>query len=161
MLKVLFLVLRQMHDTGHARHTHERGDRYFSKHFKGYACCWRRLPTSQVFAPEYHRSTSSVWSITLSVLQSGERSVSWVSALQLRSTALPCVTIVAAYSMAGRVSSETSRFLSRSRATCQEANDVGCDRAPVLLGLLTFVARTRSVFQWCSLFCFFFPLFSH
>ena len=65
-----FLVLRHMHDIGHARHTHEcgtRGEATGILHLRCYLCCWRRLPISPIFASEYRRSTSSVSFITLAV----------------------------------------------------------------------------------------------
>ena len=63
-------MLRQIHDIGLAHHTHECGTRREAtgiKHLRCYLCCWGRLPTSRVFAPEHRRSTSSVSSITLAV----------------------------------------------------------------------------------------------
>ena len=63
VLKVLFMVLRQMHDIGHARHTHECGtgeEATGIKHLRCYLCCWRRLLTSPVLVQEYRRSTPSV-----------------------------------------------------------------------------------------------------
>ena len=79
-------------------------------HLRCYLCCARRLATSQALAPAYRRSTSSVSSATLAVLDgrvasspSDEEDLYlWISARWLRSNALPYATVVAAYSMAGR-----------------------------------------------------------
>ena len=81
-----------------------------NKHLRCYLCCARRLATSQAFAPAYRRSTSSVSSATLAVLgcrvasspSDEEDCCLWISALRLPSSALPYVTVVAAYSMAAR-----------------------------------------------------------
>ena len=80
------------------------------KHLRCYLCCACRLATSQAFAPAYRRSTSSVSSATFAVLgcrvasspSDEEDCCLWISALRLPSSALPYVTVVAAYSMAGR-----------------------------------------------------------
>ena len=79
-------------------------------HLRCYLWCARRSATPQAFAPAYRRSTSSVSSSTLAVL--GGRVASspsdeedlclWMSALWLRSNALPYATVLAAHSLAGR-----------------------------------------------------------
>ena len=82
----------------------------FIKHLRCYLCCQRRLATSQACAPAYRRSTASVSSATLAVLgcrvassPSDEEDVClWISALRLPSSALPKMTVVTGYSMAGR-----------------------------------------------------------
>ena len=57
----------------------------------------------------------------------------WISALRLRSTALPFVTVVAAYSTAGRGLFRNAPFLIQEQG--QQANDVGCDTYRVPLDL--------------------------
>ena len=111
MLKVLFLVLRQMHDTGHACHTHECGDRYFLNISKALPVAGEGCPHHKYLLRNTASRCQCYGCRVASSPSDEERSVSWVSALQLRSSALPYVTIVAAYSMAGRGLFRNAPFL--------------------------------------------------
>ena len=102
------------------------------KHLRCCLCCWRRLPTSPVFVQEYRRSTSSVWSITLSgpgcrVASSPSDEERSVSLDLSTSAAVNCASICDGCC---RVFDGRPRSLS----TRTKANDMGCDTDRVPLG---------------------------
>ena len=74
VLKVLFLVLRRMHDIGHARHPRMRNRREATgtKHLRCRLCCARRLPTSRICSSiQPKHSVSFVCHVVSAGLQSG------------------------------------------------------------------------------------------
>ena len=96
MLEVLLLVLRQMRDIGHARHTHESGT--------------RREATGTC-------ETSQMLSLLLAKVAHTRKDLClWISALRLPSSA---VTVVAASLIAGR------GLLRNAPFSCPEAGQAG------------------------------------